>query len=60
MDRSDEAIRLVSECEPGEVIQVHGLDVALPNSQKSDILFHDLPKKMQMWRRTDVPRTVEG
>ena len=59
MDRSDEAIRLVSECEPGEVIQVHGLDVALPKiPKKSDILFHDLPKKMQMWRRTDVPQEL--
>ena len=59
MAKSDEAIRLVSECEPGEVIQVHGLDVALPKiPKKSDILFHDLPKKMQMWRRTDVPQEL--
>ena len=46
MAKSDEAIRLVSECEPGEVIQVHGLDVTLPKvPKKSDILFLDLPKK---------------
>lgn len=59
MDRSDEAIRLVGGSKTGEVISIHGLDIALPKKpKKSDILFHDLPKKMQMWKRTDVPQEL--
>ncbi len=43
----------------GEVISLHGLDIALPKvPKKSDILFHDLPKKLQMWKRTDVPQEL--
>lgn len=56
---TDEAIRLVSGSEPGEVIQIYGLNIALPKRpKKTDILFHDLPKRMQMWRRTDVPQEL--
>ena len=59
MGKSDEAIRLVSGSEPGEVIQIYDLDIALPKKpKKSEILFHDLPKQMQMWRRTDVPQEL--
>jgi hypothetical protein len=55
----DEAIRLVSGSEPGEVIQIYGLVISLPKKpKKSEILFHDLPKQMQMWRRTDVPQEL--
>jgi hypothetical protein len=59
MDKSDEVIRLDSESDMGEVISLHGLDVALPKKpKKSDILFHDLPKKLQMWKRFDVPQEL--
>lgn len=59
MDKSDEVIRLDIEGEVGEVISLHGLDIALPKKpKKSDILFHDLPKRMQMWRRADVPQEL--
>ena len=59
MDRSDEVIRLDSGSDMGEVISLHGLNIALPKiPKKSDILFHDLPKRMQMWRRTDVPQEL--
>jgi hypothetical protein len=61
MDRSDEdrVIRLDPAGEPGEIISLHGLNIALPKKpKKSDILFHDLPKKMQMWQRTVVPEEL--
>ena len=59
MDRSDDVIRLDSSGEQGEVISLHGLDIALPKVPgKRDILFHDLPKKLQMWRRADVPQEL--
>jgi len=59
MDRSDDVIWLDSSGEQGEVISLHGLDIALPKvPRKRDILFHDLPKKLQMWKRTDVPQEL--
>ena len=59
MDKSDDVIRLDSGGSMGEVISLHGLDIALPKvPKKSDILFHDLPKKLQMWKRTDVPQEL--
>ena len=57
--KSDEVIRLDSSGEQGEVVSLHGLDIALPKvPKKPDILFHDLPKKLQMWKRTDVPEEL--
>jgi hypothetical protein len=59
MVKSDEVIRLDNQGEPGEVISLHGLDIVLPKKpKKSDILFHEMPKRMQMWRRTDVPKEL--
>ncbi len=56
MDKSDEVIRLDSGGEVGEIISLHGLDIALPKKpKKSEILFHNKSKPMQMWQRTDVP-----
>ena len=43
----------------GEVIELHGLLVVLPKKPKrSKILFHDLPKAMQMWKRTAMPEEL--
>ena len=40
----------------GDVIELHGLLVVLPKQPaKKDILFHDLPKNKQFWRRVEVP-----
>ena len=59
MDKSDEVIWLDSEGEAGDIVSIHGLDIALPKKpKKSDILFHDLPKKLQMWKRSDVPQEL--
>ena len=36
----------------GEAIELHGLLVVLPKKPKrSEILFHDLPREMQVWKR---------
>ncbi len=59
MSKSYDTIRLDSEGDMGEVISLHGIDIALPKvPKKSDILFHDLPKRMQMWQRTPMPQEL--
>ena len=59
MGKSDDVIRLDSEGEAGEIVSIHGLDIALPKKpKKPDILFHDLPKRLQMWKRSDVPQEL--
>ena len=44
----------------GDVIELHGLLVVLPKKPKrSEILFHDQPKAMQMWRRIPMPEELQ-
>ena len=48
----DKVIAISSDGSVGEVIELHGLLVGLPKKpRKADILFHDLPKSKQCWRR---------
>ena len=43
----------------GEIIELSGLPIALPKKpKKSDILFHDKPKKDQKWERLFVPEEI--
>lgn len=43
----------------GEIIELSGLPIALPKKpKKSDILFHDKPKKDQKWSRLPVPEDI--
>ena len=43
----------------GEVIELHGLLVVLPKKpSKSEILFHDQPKRLQLWKRTPMPEEM--
>ena len=43
----------------GETIELHGLLVVLPKKpRKSEILFHDQPKKLQMWKRIPMPEEM--
>ena len=45
----------------GEVIDIDGLLVALPKKPpKKEILFAEEPRKMQMWRRIDVPQELSS
>jgi hypothetical protein len=43
----------------GDIIELHGLLVVLPKKpKKSEILFHDKPKSMQLWERTPMPEEL--
>ena len=43
----------------GEAVELHGLLVVLPKKpSKSEILFHDQPKKLQLWKRTPMPEEM--
>ena len=44
----------------GDVIELHGLLVVLPKKPKrSEILFHEKPKAMQMWERIPMPEELQ-
>ncbi len=43
----------------GETIELHGLLVVLPKKpRKSEILFHNQPKKLQLWKRIPMPEEM--
>jgi hypothetical protein len=43
----------------GETIELHGILVVLPKKpHKSEILFHDQPKKLQLWKRIPMPEEM--
>jgi len=44
----------------GETIELHGLLVVLPKKpRRSEILFHDRPKAMQLWERLPMPEELQ-
>jgi hypothetical protein len=44
----------------GEHVELHGLFVVLPKKPKrSEILFHDKPKELQMWQRIPLPEELQ-
>ena len=44
----------------GEIMELHGLLVVLPKKPKrSEILFHEKPKAMQMWQRIAMPEELQ-
>ncbi len=51
-----DSIKICPKGTEGEVIDIEGLSITLPKKpKKEDILFHDLPKKEQYWRREVLP-----
>jgi len=59
MDRSDDVIWLDGGYKAGEVIELHGLLIGLPKKPKrSEILFHEKPKGVQMWSRLPMPQEL--
>ncbi len=43
----------------GEHVELHGLLMVLPKEpSKSEILFHDQPKKLQLWKRSPMPEEM--
>lgn len=56
----DKAIKIDPSGSEGEVLEFHGLLVVLPKQpKKSDMLFHDKPKSLQMWQRLDMPEELK-
>ena len=44
----------------GDIVESSGLLIVLPKKPKrSEILFHDLPKGMQMWKRIPMPEELQ-
>lgn len=54
----EDAVKICPYGSEGEIIELHGLKIQLPEPPvaKSNILFSDLPKKEQYWRRTPMPK----
>ena len=55
----DVIINICPNGSAGDIIDLSNLQIQLPKKpKKEDILFHDLPKKDQYWRREDPPREL--
>ena len=54
-DKRNQAIRIDPLGTNGEIITISDLKIRLPKvpEDKTEILFHDLPKKEQYWRRSE-------
>jgi len=58
-DYEDSVVNICPQGSVGEVIDISGLYIQLPKvPKKKDILFHDLQKKEQYWRRTPMPKDL--
>ena len=54
------AIKIDPNGTSGEHIVLHGLDIVLPKKPpRSEILFHDKPKSLQLWRRIPMPEEMQ-
>lgn len=59
-NKSKDAINICPFSSRGEVITLQDLNIQLPRppKDKEKILFSDLPKKEQYWRRQEVPQGI--
>ena len=57
-DDKNDSIRICPNSTDGEIMILDELKITLPKEPKNkkEILFSDLPKKEQYWRRTPLPR----
>lgn len=55
-NEEEDAVCICPNGTRGEIIEVDGLKIQLPEVPKEGILFSDLPKEEQYWRRTEVPK----
>ncbi len=54
-----DSIRICPFSTSGDIVTLDNLKIQLPKKpKKSEILFSDLPKKEQYWRRQEVPRGI--
>ena len=55
----EDAVMICPKGTKGEIIEIEGLRVQLPKKpKKADILFSNLPKKEQYWKREELPDGV--
>lgn len=56
-DKENDSIRICPKGTEGEIIILDELKITLPKvpENKKEILFHDLPKPEQYWKRTPLP-----
>lgn len=58
-NEEEDAVRICPFSTDGEIITLSGLKIQLPKKPRKDkILFSDLPKKEQYWRRQEVPKNI--
>lgn len=59
-DTKNDVVKICPNSTKGKVITLEGLKIQLPKApkDKSEILFSDLPKKDQCWKRQDVPEGI--
>ena len=56
----DKGIKIDPNGTEGKSLELHGLLVVLPKQPKrSEILFHEQPKAMQLWRRIPMPEELQ-
>lgn len=57
-DPNDKSILICPKGTKGKVITLDNLNICLPKPPEDEtkILFHDLPKEEQYWRRTEMPK----
>ena len=56
---TEKVIQLIHDKPIGEIVEIGNIAIALPKQpQKSEILFHLLPKKDQFWKRLDFPKDL--
>lgn len=56
-DSKNESVKICPKGTSGKKINLEGLSITLPKiPNKKDILFSDLPKKEQYWKREDLPK----
>jgi len=56
-NETKDAVMICPQGTKGEIIEMDGLKIQLPKkpTDKTKILYHDLPKKEQYWRREEEP-----
>ena len=56
----DKGVKIDPNGTVGESIELHGILVVLPKKPKrSEILFHEKPKAMQLWQRLPMPEELQ-
>lgn len=59
-NEKDDAVKICPFGTEGKIIEIEGLKIQLPKPPRDpdDILFSDLPKEEQYWRRTEPPTGI--